>query len=246
MKIANGIEMLELTMNVGGNPMLIHPTVVYDSNSYVLIDTGLPGYYKEIMELIHQSGFQTSKLHSIILTHQDIDHIGGLPQFLIESKRQLDVYAHEADKPYIDGEKPLIKLTPERKAMLLQLLPEEQRQQFESVFSHSTQANVNLRLAGGEMLPFGGGMTVIHTPGHTPGHISLYHQPSKTLIAGDAMIVDNGELLGPKPSVTPDMETALKSLQKLTEFPIETVICYHGGIYKNNINQRLAELAAQS
>ena len=39
----------------------------------------------------------------------------------------------------------------------------------------------------GEELPFCGGITVIHTPGHTPGHICLYIGQNKTLIAGDAL-----------------------------------------------------------
>jgi hypothetical protein len=43
--------------------------------------------------------------------------------------------------------------------------------------------------------------------------------------------------------VTPDMESALQSLKKFTKYDIETVICYHGGIFNDNANQRLAELA---
>ena len=53
----------------------------------------------------------------------------------------------------------------------------------------------------------------------------------------------NGELLGPSPQATPDMETALKSIKKFTKFDIQTVICYHGGVYKEHANKRLAELA---
>ena len=56
-------------------------------------------------------------------------------------------------------------------------------------------------------------------------------------------MAENGKLLGPNPQFTPDMQTALKSLEKFTKFDIETVICYHGGVYKDNANQRLAELA---
>jgi glyoxylase-like metal-dependent hydrolase (beta-lactamase superfamily II) len=92
-------------------------------------------------------------------------------------------------------------------------------------------------------LPYCGGITVINTPGHTPGHISLYHKPSKTLIAGDAMIVADGRLLGPNPQYTLDMKTAIESLKKLMQYDIETVICYHGGLYKDNANRRIAELA---
>jgi len=40
------------------------------------------------------------------------------------------------------------------------------------------------------------------------------------------------------------METAMKSLKKLTQYDIETVICYHGGVYRDDANTRLAELAS--
>jgi glyoxylase-like metal-dependent hydrolase (beta-lactamase superfamily II) len=236
MKIAENIQMLELTIRNG--QMVIHPTVIFDSNSYVLIDTGMPGLYEEIMDQIKQK----TERYSIILTHQDIDHVGSLPHFLRESNGTVDVYAHPEDKPYIDGEIEFLKLRSEVKNAILQPLSEKQRQEFEAAFSNTTPSNVTHEITDGERLPFGGGLIVIHTPGHTPGHISLYHVPSKTLIAGDAMMVINGELMGPSPEVTPDMDTALKSLNRLKEFQIDTVVCYHGGIYKGDITKRLEEL----
>ena len=64
------------------------------------------------------------------------------------------------------------------------------------------------------------------------------------LVTGDALIAEGGRLLGPNPQATYDMDLAIKSLQKLTPYDVETVICYHGGVYQGSANQRLAELAA--
>lgn len=242
MKIADGIEMLEIAIE--GTPMVIHPTVFYDANSFVLVDTGMPGYRNVILELVRKAGIQGGEPAQIILTHQDIDHVGSLPQFMAESKERLDVIAHPDDKPYIDGEIPFIKMNPERKQMLLQKMPEKVRQQFEAAFFNTTSTNVTMTVQDGERLPLAGGVVVIHTPGHTPGHISLYHEPSKTLIAGDAMVVNNGELYGPNPPVTPNMEQAIESLKKLKSYDIEAVICYHGGLYKGNLSQRLEEITS--
>ncbi|WKB35808.1 MBL fold metallo-hydrolase [Terrilactibacillus sp. S3-3] len=197
-----GIEMLDLSMDLGERQMVVHPTVVYDSDGYVLVDTGMPGFAQKIKDLIEQSGIPASEPRAIILTHQDIDHIGSLPQFLAESRSPIDVYIHENDKPYLDGEKPFIKLRSERKRAILQSLPEKQRSAFEHAFSASTPSVVSHPLKDEERLPFAGGLTVIHTPGHTPGHISLYHEPSQTLIAGDALVVQDGQLLGPNPANT--------------------------------------------
>ncbi|WP_028551555.1 MBL fold metallo-hydrolase [Paenibacillus sp. UNC451MF] len=242
MKIAEGIEMLELA--IPGTPMVIHPTVFYDSESYVLVDTGMPGCRNIILDLVRNSGIQVDEPSKIILTHQDIDHVGGLPQFLAESKAPIEVLAHPDDQPYIDGKIPFIKVSPERKQTLLQSLPENLREQFEAAFSNTTPGIVTHTVNDGEKLALAGGVVVIHTPGHTPGHISLYHEPSKTLIAGDAMVVIGGELQGPNPNVTPNMEQAIESLNKYKQYDIQAVICYHGGLYKGNIRQRLDELTA--
>jgi glyoxylase-like metal-dependent hydrolase (beta-lactamase superfamily II) len=238
MRIAEGIEMLEL--NLG--PMTINPTILYDKDSLVLIDTGMPGSAPVILELVKQTGIGDIPLRSIILTHQDIDHIGGLPAFLAYGDEAPIVFAHEDDKGAINGTQPMLKMIPERLAGFLQQVPEATRSQFEQTFLHPSRPNVDHTIVDGETLPIAGGLTVIHTPGHTPGHVSLFHQPSKTLIAGDAMIAENGELKGPRPSNTPDMEKALQSLKKFKDFDIETVICYHGGRIQGGVNKRIAAL----
>lgn len=104
-------------------------------------------------------------------------------------------------------------------------------------------APVNRMLRDGEELPLVGGIIVIHTPGHTPGHTSLYHMPSKTLIAADALNVIDGRLVGPDPATTFDLALARLSLQKISHFDIRNMICYHGGLFTNNPNQRIRELA---
>ena len=83
---------------------------------------------------------------------------------------------------------------------------------------------------------------MIYTPGHTPGHISLYLEKQKTLIAGDILVVDEGKLITSADNLNYDNELNMKSLKKLINYDIETVICYHGGIYKDNVNKRIAEL----
>ncbi len=243
MKIADGVEALALTMDFMGRQMVIHPTLIWDNDTVILVDTGMPGQLPQIREAMDKIGVPLRKLGEVILTHQDIDHIGGLPDILKASEHKIEVSAHEADRPYIEGEKPLIKMNPERVAKMLQTLPEEQRKHAEAMFAQPPKASVDRTVADGETLPYCGGITVIFTPGHTPGHVSLYVNQSKTLIAGDAMIVADGRLLGPNPQATLDMETATKSLKQFTQYDIETVLCYHGGIYSDNVNQRLEELA---
>jgi len=239
MQIAEGIEMLELKWQ----QMTIHPVILFDKDSWTLIDTGMPGSASVIRNLAIQAGLGELPLRTIILTHQDIDHIGGLPGILANESEAPTVLAHPDDEGAINGTQPSYKMSPERLAGFLQQLPENIRLQYEQTFLHPSRPNVDRTFVDGEMLPIGGGLTVIHTPGHTPGHVSLYHQQSKTLIVGDAMVAANGELMGPNPSVTPNLEQALESLKKFKSFDIEKVICYHGGLVQDSVNERIAELA---
>ena len=130
--------------------------------------------------------------------------------------------------------------------MLPENTPSEWRKAFIATLKSPPSAPVQTTVVDQEELPYCGGITVINTPGHTPGHISLYHKASKTLIAADAMVVEAGQLQGPVPAYCIDYKLALRSLLKLTAYDIETVICYHGGIFNNNPNARIAELARTS
>ncbi|MDI4645971.1 MBL fold metallo-hydrolase [Cohnella hashimotonis] len=231
--------MLELKLGT----MTIHPTILIDEDSWTLVDTGMPGSAPAILELAKQAGIGDRPLKAILLTHQDLDHIGGLPGLLEATGGGATVFAHSEDAGAINGTVPMIKMTPERLAGFLQQAPEEVRAQFERTFLHPARPNVDRHFADGDSLPFGGGLTVVHTPGHTPGHVSLYHPATKTLIAGDATVAREGELAGPNPPVTPDMDTALASLGKLAPLDIRGVICYHGGWVQGDAGARFAELA---
>ncbi len=72
------------------------------------------------------------------------------------------------------------------------------------------------------------GLTIIATPGHTPGHISVLDEVGGILIAGDALGTTAGQVAGPNPQFTPDMATALESVAKLGTFQFETLLVGHG------------------
>jgi glyoxylase-like metal-dependent hydrolase (beta-lactamase superfamily II) len=244
MRLADGVEMLELPIRSFTGKNIIHPTLTWDDDTVVLVDAGFPGQLQQIREAMARAGVSFDRLDKVIVTHQDIDHTGGLPDIILESSHKVEVLSHEEEKPYIEGRKPLIKMNQARLSKRLVSLPEEQRQQAEALFANPPKASVDTAVADGEILPYCGGITVIFTPGHTPGHICLYLNKSKILVTGDALVAADGELRGPNPGATYDMDAALKSLKKLTRYDIETVVCYHGGVYRDNPNKRLAELAS--
>ncbi|MEP7190312.1 MAG: MBL fold metallo-hydrolase, partial [Roseiflexaceae bacterium] len=77
----------------------------------------------------------------------------------------------------------------------------------------------------------------------TPGHMCLYHERARTLIAGDALTSNDGQLMGPNEGATPDMPTASQSVRKLAELDVQTIICYHGGAVTVDANQQLQRVA---
>ncbi len=247
MQIAPNLIMLEINQTMLGRSQTLYPTLFWDGASALLVDTGLPGQQLLLADALKQEGVPIEKLQTIVLTHQDVDHIGGAPALVELAAHPVTVMAHAAEKPYIEGDRPLIKMTPERVAQVVAGLPpdwpEERRAAVKNGLEHPPRSHIDRTLADGEELPIFGGIRVIGTPGHTPGHISLYHAPSRTLISGDALNTTGGELNLPRPEICSDFPLAVKSLDNLAAYPIAQVICFHGGLYARDVNARLAELA---
>ncbi|QQE81209.1 MBL fold metallo-hydrolase [Alicyclobacillus sp. SO9] len=241
MKIADGVEMLQLQMNMMGNTSTINPTLLYDENHAVLVDVGMPGELDALKAAVEQAGVPFNRIDGVILTHQDLDHVGGIQDVLQALDKPVEVYAHPEDQPYIEGDKEPIKMTRENVDQLLERLPQEVHEQVKTLFSNLPTAKVTETVYDGEVLPLFGGVQVIYTPGHTPGHISLYHQPSKTLIAGDATVSENGKIIGPNPQATLEMPIALDSEKKFAMLDISKAICYHGGLCESNVNEQFRQ-----
>jgi len=100
MRIASNVEMLE----IGGFGDTIYPILTWDNEHLVLIDAGFPGQADSIAQAISDAGFSTERITHIIITHQDIDHIGCVLDMIKRSPTAL-VLAHEVEAPYIDGRK---------------------------------------------------------------------------------------------------------------------------------------------
>ncbi|ADY21678.1 MBL fold metallo-hydrolase [Bacillus paranthracis] len=217
MEIAKGVEMLQLKFQ----EFIIHPILLWNDEMAVLIDTGFPGQFEDIQVEMERVGVSVDKLKVVILTHQDIDHIGSLPDVLENGVSDIKVYAHELDKPYIEGDLPLLK---------------------DVHVENPPKGKLSDTVIDGQELPYCGGILILHTPGHTPGHISLYLKPSKILVAGDSMYSVNGVLGGVHAPTTLNIMEARQSLKKYLNLDIESVVCYHGGLSKGNIKIQLQNL----
>src|SRR5918997_3938053 len=236
MRVANGVYVLPIPRTPQEPESFLNLTLIVDEeNGNTLVDAGLPGQAEAIGAALLEAGIGVRDLRRIIFTHQDLDHVGSGAALVRQSGAR--VLAHSADAPYIEGRLGPLKPTPE---ML------EQRPYMRKVLERLEPIGVDEQVENGSRLDLAGGTRVVFTPGHTPGHISLYLEGPKILIAGDALTAQGGYLNGPNPMATLDMRTAIPSTQRLAELDIDTIICYHGGVVSEDANRQLQRVIREA
>ena len=242
MKIGDNIEMLRLPMKLMGTTGTIYPTVIWDDEHVVLVDAGISDSMPLIKDEMDKIGLPFDKIDTIIVTHQDIDHIGGINS-LINELGDVKVLAHSHEIPYIQGEKQILRFKNSNIMERINILPDDERQKVLDMFENSS-VKVDTDLTDGEALNYGGGIVIIHTPGHTPGHICLYHKESKSLIVGDALNIEGEQLvITHKEALNKkELEIIKVWLEKLSEFDVENLIAYHTGLFNDDPHQKIKEL----
>lgn len=222
---------------------VIYPTLIQTDTSLTLVDCGYEEQLNLIEEAVAEIGFNLQQLSGVIITHHDIDHMGGLFQ-LKQLYPHIKVYASATEAPYVSGKKKSLRLI--QAESLFEQLPEAYKPwaiEFQQQLANMNCVPIDECFEKDAPLSFMKDVISIHTPGHMPGHISLYIPSIKTLIAADAVVIENNTLQIANPQFTLDMQQAIESVKKLSELDIDTLICYHGGIMNHNIQSQLSRLA---
>jgi len=223
MQITDHVHALPVRRQFGPVERTFHLTLLLDGQlGPALVDTGLPGSENVIAEELSRLGLRLADLNAVIVTHHDLDHVGSLAAIVRASGAR--VLAHPAEAPFIDGRQRPLKALPREQ---LATLPAEVRAVMEQ---GAEPVHVDQVVQGGEQLDVSGGIRVLFTPGHTPGHISLYVERGQVLIAGDALTAVRGELKGPPPAQTLDMPLAMQSVRALAELDVAVLAAHHGGV----------------
>ena len=197
-----------------------------------LIDTGFRGISAQIVDFIRSLGRSPEEISLIILTHNHLDHMGGLPG--LKRFTSAKVAIHKADISNTEAQ----LSHPRAKRKLLRILPFFA---FRSVISLKAK-EVDIQLEGGEVLKPLGGLRVIHTPGHTPGSISLFSPSNKLLIAGDALNKHGKTLRLPPKLASTDLAQALDSIKKMTQLDFDILCFGHGRPLTEDVHIRIQDL----
>jgi glyoxylase-like metal-dependent hydrolase (beta-lactamase superfamily II) len=239
------LHILEVTYSFGGREDVLYPVLLRHGRETVLVDCGYGGFLPLLEEAMASYKLSLQDLTGMIITHHDIDHMGAAAE-LKERYPSVKIYSSPIEKPYIDGEQKSLRL--QQAEDLYPCLPEEQKEgaeQFRQLLKSMRAVAVDGVLQPGEEVPFLPGVQVMATPGHMPGHISLYIPGQKILIAADAVVCENGRLDIANPHYTLDLPAAISSIQQLQQLHIDTLVCYHGGVLCEGVQESLRELAAR-
>lgn len=153
------------------------------------------------------------------------------------------MYSSKIEEPYISGKKKSLRL--QQAEDLYSMLPPDKKEwalNFQQTLKSVKAVAVDEVFENIDELSFLNEIKIISTPGHMPGHISICCKDSKTLIAADAVVIENGNFELANPAFTLDMKEAIKSVVKLSQLQIDKMICYHGGVLDNKINEKLRKL----
>jgi glyoxylase-like metal-dependent hydrolase (beta-lactamase superfamily II) len=205
--------------------------VLEDDGSLTLIDTGTSAGGKKILDYVRTNlSKQLSDVKTIVLTHAHIDHIRGA--LAIKKATGAKVSIHELDAEYLSGKK---KLPSPGGAVgfLFKIF---------SVFFRSPAVEPDVRLKEGDRV--GSHLSVVNTPGHTPGSITLYDQGRKLVFVGDAITNRGGKLQGSPRQFTVDLQQANRSIQKISTMDFEVLMSGHGDVVKSGGTQKVRELVS--
>jgi glyoxylase-like metal-dependent hydrolase (beta-lactamase superfamily II) len=217
-----------------GKEDVIFPVILADAREdgdNVLVDCGYPGFLPKLEEASAKAGFCLSALTAVLVTHHDHDHYGALSELVAKYPR-IRVIASELDAPYIEKREKSLRLY--LADALSETLPQSlhvEARAFQEMLAALKPVRVDETVRGGDIFPWCGGTEIIATPGHMPGHISLYVAEHETVITGDALVVRNGLLRIANPNYAMDVKQAKDSAQKLLRLGAKRFICYHGGVF---------------
>lgn len=244
-QILPGVHVVPLAAGVGAlraANISMNVCLLVEDSQITMVDAGLPGSSAGLLAYLDEIGLAPQAIRRVIITHHHIDHVGGLPETLELSGAE--VWAHRDDAAVIEGTVPRPGIPPERVEAMMAAIPAEQRAAAAARMKQMSEVapvGVDLRLVGGEELNVLVGVQILHSPGHTAGHLSLYVPALSLLVAGDLLRLEDGVIRESPTGFAADADQALDSARQITTLGFESFIGYHGGHVVSGARKLLSE-----
>jgi glyoxylase-like metal-dependent hydrolase (beta-lactamase superfamily II) len=212
---------MEIIDNVYVIPrVMANSYLIVDPDGVTIIDTGMPYSEKRILEYITQLGKSAKDLKRILITHADLDHYGCLAA--LQSASGARTYASRVEAEAIAtgrSSRPVNRSVGRFQRFVISMMGK---------FLKATPVQVDETLAEGQMLPVLGGLQVVETPGHAPGHLSYFAPSAEILFCGDSMRSDGKGFRGSHSRNNWDQAIAEASVRKQKELCAQIVCPGHG------------------
>ena len=213
---------MEIIPNVHLIPKTVaNPYLLIDPDGLTLIDAGLPGSHRKILRYLAGLGYAPTDLKRILITHADYDHVGGLAP--LKKATGARVYASPVEAHAMAERRASRPVKPRRLVtrLLFGLMAR---------FFKPARIQTDELLSDGQILPLLGGLRVIETLGHTPGHISLFAPSAGILFCGDSIVSREDGLHGSSGANNWDQAKSNESVRRQAALGARIVCSGHGQV----------------
>lgn len=233
------LNMQQITRNIYQIKLgMVNSFLIEDKGDFTLVDTGYKNSTDKIFEAIRKEGKNPDNIKRVILTHAHPDHSGSAAA--LKNKLNIPVLAHEEDAKIIEqgigGRMPFVVTPGVVNWLIFNMLIKNGDSTIEKL-------KIDEKLKHNDVIPTAGGIQVIHTPGHSAGHIVLLVKEEGVLIAGDLCANVMGLALS---TVYEDRPLGINSLQKTAELDFSTAVFGHGNVLRENANRKIKEKFAKA
>jgi glyoxylase-like metal-dependent hydrolase (beta-lactamase superfamily II) len=202
--------------------VVANPYILVDADGLTVIDTGLPRSERKILAYVASLGKSAHDVKRIIITHADLDHVGGLAA--LHKVTGARTFASKIEAEAIAVGRPSRQINSSgfslQRLVFTLLRP----------FMKTAPFQVDEILADGQILPVLGGLHVVETAGHTPGHISLFAPAVGVLFCGDSLVTDENGIQGSRSGLTWDDAKAKEAVRKQAGLGARVVCSGHGPV----------------
>jgi len=240
MQIANGLH------RVGSD--IVNSYLIVDKDGVTIIDAGLPRYWKQLQAELAAIGKSLGDVRALILTHGDTDHIGFAARLYRETGIAAYIHKADVDRARLTVKKPNSGWGPVKIGPLAGFLWYSARNGGLRIKPATELKTVE----DNEVLDVPGSPRIIHTPGHTPGSVSVHVQTLDALFLGDTMTTRNvlTGVTGPKPApFTLEPAQAVASLDRIEGVDATWLLPGHGPAWDGGVSpavRLIRDAAAES